>query len=167
MCHRNPAFHREEWYRWFYEKQCGLWNGDKCPIMQVQKEHVVRPDLRFYPEAIWGNPENPVWFMALNPGQCRRNDQRCDREGELSACVNTVKDKNISFEEYRRRHDWIQTYDRNPHHPVFRDSVTSAAMGLLLDEPRLVCVDDPGVKGTQYLTPTHPTSSASFSWLSS
>jgi hypothetical protein len=144
---RTCTREQEDWYRWFHERKCGLWKNDVCPIVQRQRKHVQPPEMRFMPEAIWGNPENPTWFMGINPGH-EYSDNACARTAERRACANTVDDPIPPFtlRHYINRHDLVATFDQDEHHPVFADRVTSAALGLLLDLERPVCVDDPDVR---------------------
>jgi hypothetical protein len=139
----------EQWYAWFYEHRCGIWgDGGQCPIMQSQRQHVAQSNLRFYPEAIWGSPTNPVWFVPINPGQARANrNAACEISAERRACPNTIDDPKpkFTFERYISRHDLVSTFQQDQHHPVFADRVTSAAFGLLLNKDRVICVDDPDI----------------------
>ncbi len=141
---------RREFYRWFHGRKCGIWGDDsslgQCPILLEQRKHVDPVGLRFYPEAIWGDPENSIWFMGMNPGQCAANSTACQRVAERRACANTLDDADQTEEQHYGRHNLVTTFNNDHHHPVFADHVTSASLGLLLRQPRRVCVGDTAVR---------------------
>jgi hypothetical protein len=129
---------REDWFRWFYERRCGLWHdGDlQCPIMRKQVATNTPPDLRFYPEAFWGRPENEVWFMAINPGQesAGQSDERKGEEREV--CSNNRN--HPTYEVYGTRHNLEQIHRDRADHYVLQDKITRASLGLITAQPRLI-----------------------------
>lgn len=128
---------KENWYKWFYERRCGLWHDGnlQCPIMRKQVAANTPPDLRFYPEAFWGSPENGVWFMAINPGQEFTVTPERKRE-EREACFNNLSCQ--GYELYRTGHNVVQAHRDFAEHYVLQDKVTMASLGLITAQPRLV-----------------------------
>lgn len=140
---------KREFYRWFHVRRCGIWGDDsssgQCPVLLEQRRHADPVGLRFYPEAIWGNPENSIWFMGVNPGQCSAKSSACQRVAERRACANTLDDADRTEEQHFDRHSLVNAFGNDHHDPVFADDVTSASLGLLLRQPRRVCAGDTAV----------------------
>jgi hypothetical protein len=151
MIDRELTRKQEDWYRWFHERKCGHWQeGDRqCPIMKIQMGITAEtaPGHKYYPEAIWGDPRNPIWFMGINPGQEKLGNPASHVAAEREACLNT-QSCDQSYEEFRRRHDWVGTYREVRDHYVFADNVTRASLGLLTGTARLVDADDEPVTDT-------------------
>lgn len=140
MTDAELAAARENWYKWFHECRCGLWHdGDlKCPIMRIQGRHIGpepnNPGLRFYPEAIWGDPSNKIWFMAMNPSLGEAD------AAERAACTNDATGR-LLFSAYKGQHDLVVHKGRRSYH-VFDDCVSKAALALLLGRRQFVNARD-------------------------
>ncbi len=145
MIDRELTRKQEDWHRWFHERKCGHWQeGDRqCPIMKIQMGITAEtaPGLKYYPEAIWGDPRNPIWFMGINPGQEKLGNPVSHVAAEREACLNT-QSCNQSYEESRRRHNLVATHREVRDHYVFADSVTKASLGLLTGRAKRVDAGD-------------------------
>lgn len=64
-----PGDNEGGFYQWFYARQCGIWDNNRCPVIQTQVNELPVNAPPFLPEPLYGNPKkNRVWFLTLNPG---------------------------------------------------------------------------------------------------
>ena len=148
---------RENWYKWFYGSQCPMLRDDACPIVQEQGRHARLSGLRFLPEAIWGNPSNPVWFIGTNPGQVNRRRPEADADAERIACMNTAS-PDRSYAEYVRRLRWNRKPETESEHYVLNDYVAKASLALLAGQSESISADnvpDVAIRGLTILNMAH------------
>lgn len=113
---------RLRYYEWFLNEQCGICNRRGCAVIRQQWERAPgRDDNPHYrPEAIYGNPNNAVWYLAANPCVGGPHDYGCP-----------VREEDCTPQDYLNHYlQWYEVDDAQRH---VGDSITKASLVLSLE----------------------------------